>query len=302
MEEQTQNKSKGRTALIVILSLFLAGSLGSNFWLWDKEKKASHVAASKLDSLSYYSNLKDSLWKKIAEEEQKVFDLRTEISLYQNENDSLKQLLEEKMSKIASLKAMVGSGGSPGKLRALKDSLNKLALENTEFRNRVQTFLMQTDEYKNQIEEKDRLISELQDNKKTLTEKVNTAAQPSVGPIIVTPLYEKKGIFLPQYKSKKVERLQITFDLLGNKLTEKQVEKEYIIRIIAPDGIVLSNNNNMLSNSNDVYTAKETVSFNGTQQKIKINYTQKPAYKKGRYSVELKDGDTVKQTFEFELL
>jgi hypothetical protein len=115
-------------------------------------------------------------------------------------------------------------------------------------------------------------------------------------------MYAKKGVFIPIYKSKKVERLQITFDVLGNKLTDKAVKKDYMVRVMDPDGIVLSNNNTKLSNSDDLYTIKESVTFNGVQQKIKENFTQTPSYKKGKYKVELKEGDEVKQTFSFELL
>lgn len=306
MEDQvlneTQPKRKGKGVIIVLLALFLAGSIGSNIWLWKKEQNSTAIATSKIDSLNYYSVLKDSLYAKIAEEELKVHNLRTEIAIYQNDNDSLKLLLEEKLAKINSLKAMVASGGSPSKLRALKDSLSRLSMENNDFKTKVQTLLMENEDYKAKMLQHELLIAELQDNKKVLTEKVNVAAQPSVGPIIVVPTYEKKGVYIPIYKAKKVARLQISFDVLGNKLTDKSVEKEYIIRIIDPNGIVLSNNNKMLSNSEDVYTAKESVTFNGVQQKIKINYIQTPDFKKGKYKVELKEGSEVKQTSEFELL
>src|SRR6185295_9076728 len=114
----------------------------------------------------------------------------------------------------------------------------------------------------------------LEGQKKTLTDKVNIAAQPVVGPITVTPQYEKKGMYIPIYKAKKVDRLQITFEVMGNKLTDKTVEKEYIVRIKNPDGIVLSNDNKTVRSSDDVYTVKESVSFNGTAQPIKINFTQ----------------------------
>lgn len=112
----------------------------------------------------------------------------------------------------------------------------------------------------------------------------------------------QKRVYLFQSTSLKVERLQITFDVLGNKLTDKAVKKDYMVRVMDPDGIVLSNNNTKLSNSDDVYTVKESVTFNGVQQKIKVNFTQTPSYKKGKYKVELKEGDEVKQTFSFELL
>lgn len=300
--DQTPKKGKGKSSLVILLVLLLAGSGFANFWLWNKEKTASAQAVSSLDSLKTYHSLRDSLNMALTEEEKKVESLRAEILLYQSGNDSLQQLLDEKIAKIASLRAMVASGGSSSKLRALKDSLSRLQNENIVFRSEMDTLLSQNEDYQARLIQRENEIVALESQKKILNDKVTIAAQPSVGPVIVTPMYEKKGIFIPIYKAKKVERLQITFDVLGNKLTDKKVEKSYFVRVIDPDGIVLSNTNSKLSNSEDVYTIKEDVTFNGTQQKIKANFTQSPSYKKGKYKVELKEGSEVKQTFSFELM
>lgn len=300
--ENPKKKGSGKNILLILLLLLLAGSGFGNYFFWNKEKNATALAESKVDSLQKYHNLKDSLYAALTEEEKKVESLRAEILLYQNDNDSLQKLLDEKIAKIASLRAMVAGGGSSGKLRALKDSLSRLQNENMAFRSEMDTLLLQNEDYQARLQQRENEIAALENQKRILSDKVNTAAQPSVGPVIVTPMYEKKGVFIPIYKAKKVERLQITFDVLGNKLTEKKVDKVYTVRVIDPDGIVLSNTNTKLSNSDDVYTAKEEISFNGTQQKIKINFTQSPAYKKGKYKVELKEGSEVKQTFAFELI
>jgi flagellar basal body-associated protein FliL len=305
MEETSLEPKKsgnGKTVAIILLLLLLIGSGIGNFFLFNKEQNSTALVSSKIDSINAYHSLKDSLITALEEEEQKVAGLREEIIMYQNDNDSLKQLLDEKIAKIASLRSMINNGGSPGKLRALKDSLNIMSAQNMAFKSQVDTLLYQNEDYLAKLQERENQINALESQKKTLNDKVNIAAQPSVGPVIVTPMYQKKGIYIPVYKAKKIERLLITFDVLGNKLTDKAVKREYVVRVIDPDGIVLSNNNNQLSNSDDVYTAKEQVTFNGTQQKIKINYTQKPSYKKGAYKVELKEGSEVKQNFSFELM
>lgn len=295
-------KNKGKGLIIGLLLILLIGSGIGNFIFWNKAATATAMADSKLDSLQTYHSLKDSLNAALTLEQEKVEGLRAEILLYQNDNDSLKQLLDASLAKISSLRALVANGGSTGKLRALKDSLSRLSASNLAFKTQVDSLLNQNEDYLARLQEKENQITALESQKKLLNDKVNIAAQPSVGPVIVTPMYEKKGVYLPIYKSKKVERLQITFDVLGNKLTDKTVKKDYMVRIMDPDGIVLSNNNTRLANSDDLYTIKESVSFNGVQQKIKVNFTQSPAYKKGKYKVELKEGGEVKQTFSFELL
>jgi hypothetical protein len=302
MEGNETQKGKSRSALLVVLLLLLIGSGAANVWLWGKEKSAREIAVSKIDSMKTYATLKDSLYMSLAEEEKKVAALREEIVWYQGNKDSLMQVIEQKDAKIAALRSQIGSGGSPSKLRALKDSISRLATENSDFRTRMQATLMENENYRAQLAEKEGVINTLEGQKKTLNDKVAIAAQPFVGPVIVTPMYEKKGVFIPIYKAKKVEKLQITFEVLGNKLTEKVVEKEYFVRIKNPDGIVLSTDSKTVRNSDDVYTVKESVSFDGKQKNIKINFTQEASFKKGKYSVELKEGGEVKQTFSFELM
>jgi len=294
-------KSKGKGVLIALLLLMLIGSGVGNFMFWSNEKSATATVNSKIDSLNTYHNLKDSLYAALSQEEQKVVGLRAEIALYQSDNDSLKQLLDASMAKISSLRAMVADGGSTGKLRALKDSLSRLSSANMTFKTQVDSLLNQNEDYLARLEASENRNNTLEYQKRILSEKVDIAAQPNVGPINVTPVYIKKGVYLPIYKSKKVERLQITFEVLGNKLTDKAIKKDYMVRVMDPDGIVLSNNNTKVSNSDDLFTVKESITFNGVQQKIKSNYSQTPSYKKGKYKVELKEGDEVKQTSSFEL-
>jgi len=294
-------KGKGKTILIILLVLLLGGSGVFNYLLFDKGQKASATTQSNIDSLNQLSGLKDSLYKMLADEEASVANLRLEISLYQSENDSLKQILDLKEQKILALRSQIGGGGSSNKLRALKDSLEKMIVVNKEFKTQVQTLLMENEDYRAQLAAKEERIDALNSSNQRLSDKVTIAAEPNLGPVNVTPMYSKKGVDMPIYKAKKVEKLVITFDVLGNQLTEKTVEKTYNVRVKDPDGIVLSNDNGSLMDSNDVFTIREKVSFDGTQKRIKVDFIQDLQFKKGRYKVELKDGDEVKDIFMFEL-
>jgi len=305
MEETTDigtPSSGGKKGLLVLLALLLLGSMGSNVWFWNQSKTAEHKVKTQLDSMNYFHALKDSLYDALAQEELKVEGLRAEINLNQTDNDSLNQLLNASMAKIASLRAMVGKGGSTASLRALKDSIAKMSVSNQRFKTQIDSLFNSNANYLAQIEAQQEAIKVLEGQRKILGEKVNIAAEPQIGAVIVTPVYNKKGLLVPIYKSKKVEKLQIMFDVLGNQLTENTIQKTYFLRIIDPDGIVLSNNNNSLTSSDNVYTFKQVINFNGAAQKIKSNFVNKSAYKKGKYKVELKESDVVKQTFSFELL
>lgn len=299
--EPVEKKSKGKTILLVLLGLLLASSGAANFWLYGKEKTASVAAQNSIDSLKATTHLKDSLYAMVAEQEASIANLRTEIALYQSDNDSLKAVLAEKESKLASLRAQIGSGGSPKKLRQLKDSLNRLTLENTDFKSKVQTLLLENEDYRKQLAERDAKISNLNSTNQQLTDKVTIASEPVLGPVSVTPLYTKKGINTPIYKAKKVERLQISFDVMDNPLTDKKIEKTYTVRIIDPDKIVLSKDTRNVRSSDQVATIEVKVTFDGTQKNFKEYFTQEQSFKKGRYTVELKDGDEVKHKTSFDL-
>ncbi len=299
--EPVKKKNTGKTVLVLLLALLLGGSGIANYMMWNKGKAAEVLASNSMDSLQKANSLKDSLYTMLAEEEASIASLRTEISLYQSENDSLKQVLEEKEKRLSALRAQLSGGGSPSKLRALKDSLSRITLENSDFKTKVQALLLENEDYRAKLALQEEKIEALNSSNQKLTDKVTIAAEPSVGPVLVTPMSSKKGIFSPNFKAKKVEKLVITFDILGNKLTERKIEKTYTVRVKDPDKIVLSNDNTTLSNSDDVYTIKENVKFDGTQQKIKVDFKQEPKFKKGRYQVELKDGDEVKYTTSFEL-
>jgi len=296
-------KSKGKTIAIVLLGLLLAGSAVSNFQLWKKETQSTQIANSKLDSIVSLNLLKDSLYAQLEEEQQKVSALREELAMFQGNNDSLQNLIAQKEQKISSLRSMVASGGgNSAALRSLKDSIFKFKTENNEFKSQVTALNNENNGFKSQLSEQELIMAALKKQKEGLSKKVEIASQPYLGPINVTPEYTKKGIFLPQFKAKKVERLKITYDILANQLTQEKVKKEIAVRIIDPDGLVLSNNNNSLSDINKVYTDKKDIEFDGKLQKINVNFIQKPSYKKGKYKVELKDGETIVNTNSFELI
>ena len=300
--ETVSSSNKGKKGLVLILGILLLGSLGSNAWFWNSAKTANNKAKAQMDSMRYFHGLKDSLYDALAQEELKVEGLRAEINLNQTDNDSLNQLLNEAMAKIASLRVMVGKGGSTASLRALKDSIASMSLRHQQYKSHIDSLNNSNANYLAQIEAQQDAIRVLEGQRKVLGDKVNIAAEPQIGAVIVTPVYNKKGILVPIYKSKKVEKLQIMFDVLGNQLTENTVQKTYMLRIIDPDGIVLSNNNSTLTSSDNVYTVKQSINFSGAAQKIKTNFISKSAYKKGKYKVELKEADIVKQTYSFELL
>ncbi|MBC7426622.1 MAG: hypothetical protein H7321_08815 [Bacteroidia bacterium] len=302
IETVENRRSNGKTIVIVILGLLLAGSAISNYIFWDKAENASLNFTRQEDTLKITNSMKDSLQELLAIEQSKVAQLRLEISMWETGNDSLMQIINEKEQRIASIRSQIAGGGSSAKMRALKDSIMNLGIANSKFKTDLQELLLQNEDYKARFEASESTNQALTNTNVNLTKKVEIASEPFIGTLSIVPARTKKGVMEPVTKAKKVEYLSISFDLLQNSLTEKPVEKEYIIRILDPNNVVLSTTNSSLVDSDDVFSVKETATFDGKLQKIRLKFTQAPAYKKGSYKAELKVDGVVKQTTKFELL
>lgn len=305
MEKQNQEKKKSKSrgvyiTIIAITGIALILSMFSNVFLWNTSNQNSQLALSKVDSLMYFYNLRDSLTSQINEEEIKIENM---VDMLNNNNDSFNEVITKKQMEIASLKMMLRKGGNNSDLLVLKESISRLTAINTALRKRIEEVQNENSEYKNKLAVQQSQINELSTQKNNLQNKVeNVSVEIKVGGLTVVPNGIKKGINTPVYKAKEVDFLDLSFDVYENKLFNKKIDKEYIIRIIDPDGIVLSNNNNQLTNSEDVFTAKESVRFLGKAQKVQLTFEQASKYKKGKYNVELKESNKIVQKTNFNLI
>jgi flagellar basal body-associated protein FliL len=306
MENQNQNQERKpqKSKAVFITIIFVVGvalilSFIANAILWNTGNQKNELAISKIDSLMYFYSLRDSLTRQINEEELKVENMQSMLS---NSNDSFANLLQEKKSEISSLRRMVRSEGNNSNILALKESISRLTSMNAALRKRIEDLQKENTDYKTKVTAQQNQINDLNSQKNILQNKVESASEPRIGGLTVVPNADKKGVSFPVYKAKEVDYLDVSFEVYENKLSTKKVDKEYIIRILDPDGIVLSNDNNQLTNSTEVYTAKESVRVNGKAQKIQIKHEQTAKYKKGKYSVELKDNNKIIQTTDFNLI
>jgi len=133
-----------------------------------------------------------------------------------------------------------------------------------------------------------------------LQEDLNNSNPLLISKLNITPIREKNGVQEIVDKSKKVQRLKIKFIIPEGKPTE-EVEKEVTIRIIAPNGSVLTQYNDELSNIDDLYTLNETVTYDGSEKSFIYYYDQKANYKPGVYQVEILHENRVLNQNEFYL-
>jgi len=126
-----------------------------------------------------------------------------------------------------------------------------------------------------------------------LNEKVTIASALRAENITVNALSSKgKERDGGSYKARRIDKLRIDFRL-GPNAVAKQDRKEVYLRILDPDGAVLSDmatgSGAFIHNGREmIYSSKEAINFNNTSQNMGIMYGRGGIpFKDGKYAVEL---------------
>jgi myosin heavy subunit len=183
---------------------------------------------------------------------------------YNKKIKSYEAVLNQKDSEIAQLRQELGVATS--KNQQLSDQVSGLESE------------------KNQLNDS---VSNYSAANRELAEKVNIASALRAENLTVNAVSAKgKERDGGKYKAKRIDRLKVNFKLAENAVA-KQNEKEIYLRILDPDGAVLSDmatgSGSFVVNGREViYSSKQTVNFNNTGQNVDIFY--------GRGGITMKDG------------
>ncbi len=321
-----------RTAVIVILVILLLLSAGTNTFFYLNGSKFGEQAKNELALMS----AKDSLQKELLRLED---SLNAVVKSLQSENQSLttkvgelesdknpkilaayrqisilrRQLLAGPSSSSSSNTSTSSSNGNGGisdfGTKGGKGNLDDLRRQLAEAKKKIALLTSQIDSLTNQ---KNQLMADLDNERNSkkaletenveLKERLEKGAMPQFGTLITTSFEPKGG---ETYKSKKVDKFKVTFDVLENPMTTTPVEEEVTIRIIDPNGGVLSSSNKTLEDKSKVYTIKQTITFDGAVQKVKWSFPGKGSLLgklgKGRYITELWTRGLLRQKNTFEL-
>ena len=319
-----------RTAVIVILVILLLLSAGTNTFFYLNGSKSGEQTKNELalmkakDSLqSELLRLEDSLnsvVKSLQSENQslttKVGELESDknpkiLAAYRQISILRRQLLAgPRSSDNTSTSTSNANGGiSDFGTKGGKGNLDELRRQLAEARKKIAFLTSQIDSLTNQ---KNQLIADLDNERNAkkvletenveLKERLEKGAMPQFGTLITTSFDPKGG---ETYKSKKVDKFKVTFDVLENPMTTSPVEEEVTIRVIDPNSGVLSSTNKTLEDKSKVYTIKQTITFDGAVQKVKWSFPGKGSLLgklgKGRYITELWTRGLLRQKNTFEL-
>jgi myosin heavy subunit len=94
-----------------------------------------------------------------------------------------------------------------------------------------------------------------------------------------------------QYKSNRVDKIQVQFNLAENPITEQE-PKDIYLRVMDPDGAVVSNDATgsgefEINGTPIKFTTRETVAYQNNNQKVEMLYDYTGKFRSGKYAVEL---------------
>jgi hypothetical protein len=330
-----------RTALTVVLVILLLASLGSNTFLYINKMKSDKELQNKMavmkakdslqaelirmeDSLNLviqtFQNENQTLVLKVEELEgdknprviaamQEIYRLRREIANGISGDGSGSTAGTDgataKKSTKESRKAAKSGKGGDGNVEDLRKQLEEARAKVAELMALVESLTNEKNEMVMMMNaEKDRAAT-LESENVELKDRLDKGARPQFGALLVTGLYDKKGIMTETMKSKSVDKIRVTFDVLENPMVTQPLEEEVMIRIIDPNGGVLSTTNSKLTNKSKVTSLKQTIQFDGALQKVKWSFPEKGLLTgklmKGKYTAELWTRGLMRQKNNFTL-
>ena len=330
-----------RTALTVVLVILLLASLGSNTFLYINKMKSDKELQNKMavmkakdslqaelirmeDSLNLviqtFQNENQTLVLKVEELEgdknprviaamQEIYRLRREIANgisgdVSGSTAGTDGATAKKSTKESRKAAKSGKGGD-GNVEDLRKQLEEARAKVAELMALVESLTKEKNDFMTQLTaEKDRSAT-LESENVELKDRLDKGARPQFGALLVTGLYDKKGIMTETMKSKSVDKIRVTFDVLENPMVTQPLEEEVIIRIIDPNGGVLSTTNSKLTDKSKVTSLKQTIQFDGALQKVKWSFPEKGLLTgklmKGKYTAELWTRGLMRQKNNFTL-
>jgi len=324
-----------------VLVILLLASLGSNTFLYINKMKSDKELQNKMavmkakdslqaelirmeDSLNLviqtFQNENQTLVLKVEELEgdknprviaamQEIYRLRREIANGISGDGSGSTAGTDgataKKSTKESRKAAKSGKGGDGNVEDLRKQLEEARAKVAELMALVESLTNEKNEMVMMMNaEKDRAAA-LESENVDLKDRLDKGARPQFGALLVTGLYDKKGIMTETMKSKSVDKIRVTFDVLENPMVTQPLEEEVMIRIIDPNGGVLSTTNSKLTDKSKVTSLKQTIQFDGALQKVKWSFPEKGLLTgklmKGKYTAELWTRGLMRQKNNFTL-
>jgi predicted nuclease with TOPRIM domain len=289
LDNQEQDSKK--VIVIVVISILL---VVNGLLLWQFFDKKTHL-----------EEVNKALDSTIAERDEISSELqrvKAEYEKISQENAGLQSQLaakdEEIKAKIEEIQRLINSGDAA----MLKKAREELAV----LRQMNQTYVVQMDSIRrvNEALSRENLalnknLNEMKGQVQTLTqENIQLASKVAIGSILRTTdikvtgvKYKSSGKEVETSKASTLQRFKTCFTLLENPVVDKG-NKDIYIRILTPDGAVLSTTNEtfMYKGQAILFTSKDSFDYDNNQMSLCFYSDKGTSLNRGKYMVEIYSG------------
>jgi outer membrane murein-binding lipoprotein Lpp len=295
---------KATTVVLGLLSLLLGGML------WNTKNTSALEAKKLVAANTEMLNAERTIDSLSAQLDIKINELN-QLGGKVEDLEALKVQLEKDKESLR--KGSVSAGALQSKLRGYEAQLREkdeviaklraenetLISENTGLTTQVQTLnSANTDlnsKYSNLQGEKAKADEEIvtySTKNKELNDKVNIAAALKADNVKVFAISSSgRERDREKYRSKRVDKLKISFNLAPNKIAVQELKDVYV-RILGPDGAIISDEATgsgtfMYAGKETVFTTRQQIAYTNNNQEANIVYARGQKYADGKYSVKL---------------
>tara|TARA_B100000497_G_scaffold46762_1_gene54102 strand:- start:1751 stop:2746 length:996 start_codon:yes stop_codon:yes gene_type:complete len=324
--DTSNQKSSKKGSLTLFIILFIASLALSGFLFFKYAKNAAQIQNQNKELTLAYEALNlhaDSLQMEL---DKAIQELQNEINKNLAQEDLKEDLriqLNSKKRELTSayvrIKSLINSGGnntqevvaSNGNNRSnllnAKGQIGKLVKLNYEYIDRIEQLQNDYILEKSKSDSTSYLARRLKNKNDSLKvsnvilrDKLSKVNNIRISRLNVYPIRERNGVQENVSKAKKTQRLKVSFMIQSGEATD-EMEKELIIRIIAPNGSVLTQYIDELSDTDELFSMIETMTYDGSEKSIVYYYDQEAKYKPGIYQIEIYSDDMMISQNDFYL-
>lgn len=284
---KTTKKNKNNRAVIYLLAGLLTLSVAANIILLNKNTTANELLTDRQGRVDSLNNFKKSL--------ESQFEAMTfELDQFKGKNIELDSLLEQASKDISQQKLKIERLMKENKdLPLLQRQLAEMKAIRDQYRVQIEELIKENKELRYANVNLTQEVDQLSRTTRDLSEKVELASVLKAENIDVKTFREKgKGKLEPSDKAKRVSRITTMFVVAENKVA-KPGKRDVVLRIIKPDGYVLTDPNNGSGTftkddgrSTD-FTLRRSIQYNNEREEVIFDWDQLEDLKTGLYISEI---------------
>jgi predicted nucleic acid-binding Zn-ribbon protein len=287
MSEQTKNNG-GKNKLIPILAILLLLSIGANIYFLTKVNKITEEKNEQIAKVDDLAN-----FKRMLEDDMQAISF--ELDQFKGKNNQLDSLLAKANEDIEQQKRRIEKLMRENtSIESLQRQLMELKAIRDQYRVQIEELIKENKELRFENINLSQEVQSLAKDKDNLSQKVEIASALKAENLTIKTYREKgKGALQESDRAKRVSRVSALLAIAENKVAPAG-NRDVILRIIKPDGYVLSDPNmgsgtftSKETGRNTEYTMKKTISYGNATTEVTFDYDQVEEFKAGLYIAEM---------------